>query len=45
MLVNLSGAEEVSIARAVLPNAMPQAALDYLAPRRHMAYFLSSRKA
>jgi putative nucleotidyltransferase with HDIG domain len=45
MLVNLSGAEEVSIARAVLPNAMPQAALDYLAPRRHMAYFLSSSKA
>lgn len=45
MLINLGEAEEVSIARAVLPNAMPQAAADYLAPRRHMAYFPSSRKA
>ncbi|MDD5249285.1 MAG: DUF3391 domain-containing protein [Rhodocyclaceae bacterium] len=43
LLVNLGEAEEVSIARAVLPTAMPQAAFDYLSPRRRMAYFPSSR--
>jgi putative nucleotidyltransferase with HDIG domain len=45
MLVNLGEAQEVSIARAVMPNAMPKEAADYLAPRRQMAYFPSSRKA
>ena len=44
MLINLNEAEEVSIARAVLPNDMPKKAVEYLAPRRHMAFFPSSRK-